>query len=123
MTIFQKLGYLLSPIQKRQLLILALLLIVGMFFEMAGLGVLIPALSLMLNTDIGKEYPSIQPYLQAIGNPTQNQLVFGGLLFLVLVYLIKSIFLVFLTWRQSKFSTGLSTSLSQNLFLGYLRQP
>jgi ABC-type multidrug transport system fused ATPase/permease subunit len=123
MTIFQKLRYLLTPLQKSQLLILGLLLIVGMFFEMAGLGVLIPALSLMLNADIGKDYPSIQLYLQAIGNPTQKQLVFGGLLFLVLVYLIKSIFLVFLTWRQSKFSTGLSTSLSQNLFLGYLRQP
>ncbi|WP_276359587.1 ABC transporter ATP-binding protein [Daejeonella sp. H1SJ63] len=123
MTIFQKLRYLLSPAQKRQLFILALLLIVGMFFEMAGLGILIPALSLMLETDIGKEYPAIQPYLDFLGNPSQNQLVFLGLSILIIVYLLKAIFLVFLTWRQSKFSTGLSTSLGQSLFLGYLRQP
>lgn len=38
-----------------------------MLFEMAGLGVLIPALGMLLNSDIGKDYPAFQPYLKALG--------------------------------------------------------
>lgn len=123
MTLLNKLSYLLSKAQKRQLVVLVGLMIIGMFFEMAGLGVLIPALSLMLNSDIGKTYPVVQPYLEALGNPTQSQLVIWGMSFLVFVYLLKAVFLVFLSWRQARFTTELSSDLSRNLFLGYLRQP
>ncbi len=94
-----------------------------MIFEMVGLGVLIPALGLMLNSDIEKEYPILIPYLEFIGNPTPMQLVLGGMLTLVLIYAIKTIYLIFLGWRQSKFTAELSSQLSQQLFLGYLRQP
>ena len=94
-----------------------------MIFEMAGLGILIPALSIMLNPDIGKEYPSVTPYLEFIGNPTQMQLVLGGMLTLVLIYIIKTFYLIFLGWRQSKYTAELSSQISQQLFLGYLRQP
>jgi ABC-type multidrug transport system fused ATPase/permease subunit len=122
-TIISKLRYLLTSGHKRQLLILGLLLFVGMLFEMAGLGVLIPVLGLLLNSDIGQEYPALKPYLQAIGNPTQIQLVLWGMTILILVYLLKSLFLIFLSWRQSKFIAELREELSQNLFLGYLKQP
>lgn len=94
-----------------------------MLIEMGGLGMLIPAMGLMLNSDIGKEYPSIMPYLEALGNPTHNQLVIWGMSALVIFYLIKAIFLVFLSWRQSCFTVELSADFSRNLFLGYLRQP
>ena len=94
-----------------------------MIFEMVGLGILIPALGLLLNPDIGKEYPMLLPYLEFIGNPTQMQLVLGGMLTLVLIYIIKTFYLIFLGWRQSKYTAELSSQLSQQLFLGYLRQP
>ena len=122
-SIIEKLHYLLSSAQKRQLLILSVLLLIGMFFEMGGLGILIPTLGLMLNSDIGKEYPKLKPLLNELNNPTQIQLVFWGMSILVFVYIIKAIFLVFLSWRQSKFSSELSADLSQNLFMGYMRQP
>jgi len=122
-TILYKLRYLLTSSHKRQLVILGVLLFFGMLFEMAGLGVLIPVLGLLLNSDIGQQYPALKPYLQAIGNPTQIQLVLWGMTILILVYLLKSLFLIFLSWRQSKFIAELREELSQNLFLGYLKQP
>jgi ABC-type multidrug transport system fused ATPase/permease subunit len=94
-----------------------------MIFEVIGLGVLIPALGVMLNPDIGKQYPELIPYLEFMGNPTQMQLVLGGMLTLVLIYIIKTGYLIFLGWRQSKYTAELSSQLSQQLFLGYLRQP
>ena len=62
----------LTPAQKRGLRILMVLLIIGVFFEMIGLGVIIPALSIMLKPDIGAEYPKIRPLLKLLGNPTPN---------------------------------------------------
>jgi len=123
MSLVQKLRNILSYSQKKQLLFLGVLLFVGMLFEMAGLGILIPALGVMLKSDIGKEYPILKPYLQALGNPTQIQLVLWGMSAMVLVYLLKAFFLIFLSWKQSKFSAYVSTDISKRLFFGYLRQP
>lgn len=123
MTFIYKTLFLLTPGQKRALIVLTFLLLIGMMFEMLGLGILLPALSLILNADLSKEYPLLKPYLASIGNPTQEVLVLWGMGSLVLLYLIKAIFLVYLTWKQSKFSTELSASLSERLFLGYLHLP
>ena len=90
---------------------------------MVGLGILIPVLGLILNADIGSEYPALQPYLHALGNPTHLQLVMWAILILVLIYLIKAFFFIFLNWRQTEFSTSLTADLSSKLLLGYLRQP
>ncbi len=118
----EKLKFLLNPQQKKQLVVLALLLVFGMLFEMAGLGVLIPALGIMLNANGLTEYPILNPLLNTLGNPSQNELVLYGMLFLVFIYLLKALFLVFLSWRQSKFSAEFSAELSSRLFFGYLRQ-
>ena len=123
LSILAKLHFLLSPGSKKALVTLAGLMIIGIIFEMAGLGILIPALGLMLNSDIVKEYPALKPYLEALGNPTHVQLVIWGMLILILVYSIKAVYLVFLNWRQSDFAAGLSTEFSSDLFLGYLCQP
>ena len=123
MEFLRKVLYLLTPAQKRALLILTFLLLVGMLFEMLGLGVLLPALSLMLNSDIGKEYPSLKPYLAALGNPSHTTLVLWGMGILVVLYFLKAVFLVYLTWKQSRFTSHLSADLSHKLFLGYLRMP
>lgn len=123
MTLLKKINYLLTYNQKRQLIFLAGLLLIGILFEMLGLGILIPALGIMLKSDIGKEYPVLQPFLEYLGNPTQVQLVVIGMLTLVFIYIIKAVFLIFLSWKQSQFSSELSADLSSKLFLGYLQQP
>jgi ABC-type multidrug transport system fused ATPase/permease subunit len=123
MTYINKILFLLTSAQKKSLIVLSVLMLIGMLFEMLGLGILLPALSLMLKADILKDYPKIKPLLNAIGNPNQNQLVFFGMLILVVLYFLKSVFLIYLTWKQSKFSAELSANLSEKLFFGYLCLP
>jgi ABC-type multidrug transport system fused ATPase/permease subunit len=123
LTILQKFNYLLSSDHKRKLLVLAGLLLIAVIFEMVGLGVLIPALSLLLNPDIGNEYPLLIPFLEFVGNPTQTQLIIGGMLTLVFIYIIKTFYIIFFGWKQSKFTAKLTSQISQQLFLGYLHQP
>ena len=66
-TFFQKLNYLLSKSQKKQLAILSILLLIGMFFEMAGLGILVPSIGVMLSPDVGSKYPALIPLLKTLG--------------------------------------------------------
>jgi ABC-type multidrug transport system fused ATPase/permease subunit len=119
----QKFLYLLSNKQKNKLGVLVLLLLVGMLFEMAGLGVLLPALGIMIKSDITVSYPVLIPLIKALGNPNRVQLVLIVMMFLTLIYLIKTVLLIFIGWQQSKFTGELSADLSEKLFFGYLNQP
>ena len=118
-----KLLFLFSKEQKSQLMILGILLLIGMLFEVLSLGTFIPALSIMVDPDFVSKYPQISPLIELLGNPSQNILILYGVSCILFVYTIKSMFLVFLSWRQSKFVAILSSSLSKRLFDGYISLP
>jgi ABC-type multidrug transport system fused ATPase/permease subunit len=114
--------YLLPPLFKKRLIVLLILLFVGMLFEMIGLGVLIPALSLMTEKDVNIKYPILQPILNTLHFSSQRELLFFGFSLLIIVYLVKSLVLAYLYYRQSKFNADLSAEFSDILFNGYLNQ-
>jgi ATP-binding cassette, subfamily B, bacterial PglK len=99
------------------------LMIIGMLLETLGIGLIVPAIALLVQTNLVASYPQLQPLLRTLGNPTHTQLVAGGMVVLVAVYLIKATFLAFLAWRQTKFAFDVQAHLSQRLFTTYLRQP
>jgi ABC-type multidrug transport system fused ATPase/permease subunit len=119
----QKIWDLLTPVEQRNAVMLLGLMIIGMVLETLGVGLVIPALALLTQQDLAHNYPTLQPALQALGNPSQKTLVIGGMLVLVGVYLIKALFLAFLAWRQIHFAYGVQAQLSQRLFTVYLHQP
>lgn len=123
MTIPQKLWYLLTPSQRHAAIVLLGLMLVGMVLETLGIGLVIPALALMAQSDLLIKYPQLSPWLNSLGNPSQEQLVAIGMMVLVGVYIVKALFLGFLAWRQMRFVYEVQADLSQRLFIGYLRQP
>lgn len=120
----QTLWSILLPNQRKAAFVMLALMLVGMVLETLGIGLVIPALTLMTQGDILSPQPDFaRIVVEWLGSPTQAQLVMGGMLLLAIVYLVKAVFLAFLAWRQSTFVYGLEASLSQRLFTGYLRQP
>ena len=109
--------------ERRSVLTLLGLIFLGMLLETLGVGLVIPALSLLTQNDIASNYPALQPILQTLGNPSQQNLIVGGMLTLVGVYLVKTLFLAFLAWRQMRFAFGVQAQFSQRLFKVYLHQP
>jgi len=99
------------------------LMIGGMLFETLGIGLVIPAIALFLRNDLETRYPQLAPVLEILGNPTQVQLVAGGMVTLVVIYFLKTAFLSYLAWRQNRFAYDVQANLSQRLFTTYLRQP
>ena len=94
-----------------------------MLFEMLGVGILLPALAIILNPNIVDDYPKVKVILELLGNPPHSKLVFFGLLFIIAIYVLKAFFLLFVNWRQNNFSNSLSKTLEDLLFKGYLNQP
>ncbi len=123
MNILEKVFSLLSRTERGRVIVLAFLTVIGVILETFSVGLIIPALALMLQDNIGQRYPRVQPLLDFLGNPSQNRLLLGAMVGLVVVYAVKNSYIVFLTRMQMRFTFDLQASLSRRLFTTYLRQP
>ncbi len=119
----RKIWGLLTSAERRSAVVLLGLMLIGTLLETLGIGLVIPAIALLTERDFASNHPALQPALLALGNPSQQTLVIGGVVVLVGVYLIKALYLTFYTWRQMRFAFDVQTMLSQRLFTLYLRQP
>jgi ABC-type multidrug transport system fused ATPase/permease subunit len=123
MSVIAKIYSNLTKADRKRAAVLLGLMVIGMGLETLGIGLVIPVISLLMQGDLVARYPQLEPLLVALGNPTQTQLIMGTMAALVGIYLIKTLFLGFLAWRQVKLGFGVQAQLSQRLFTTYLRQP
>ena len=119
----RKIWSVLTPTEQRSAIILLGLMFIGTLLETLGIGLVIPAIALLTQRDFASNYPVFQPALQAMGNPSRQALIIGGMVVLLGIYLIKALYLTFYTWRQTRFAFDATAMLSQRLFTIYLCQP
>lgn len=113
---------LLNSQQKKSLIFLFILVGFSILFEMLGIGILLPAIGVILNKNIAVTYPSVLPILKFIGNPNQVKLIAITMVLIAIIFILKSFFLIYLSWVQSKFGSTLTYELNNKLFKGYLNQ-
>lgn len=123
MNTFRKIWRILSSEQRRALLVLVVLTIVGTALETLGVGLVLPALALMTDAEPDQTYPQIAPLVHALGDPSREELVVWGLGALSGLYVLKALFLGFLTWKQMRFAFWMQADTSRRLLGVYLRQP
>lgn len=114
---------LLTRRERRRLGVLMVLVIIGIGLETLGIGLVIPAIVLITQDNLGERYPTIQPVLDVLGNPPQTTLIFGGMAILVGIYLVKSLYLAMLALVQNRFLFGVRIRMSEQLYANYLGQP
>ncbi len=122
MNIFSKIKQIILPAEQRQMIVLCVFLLFGTVLEIMGVGLVIPAIASMTQPDLATSYPQLEPLLNFLGHPSQVQLIAFGMLTLIGFYLLKTLFLTLIVWKQNKFTYGLQASLSARLFRGYLQQ-
>lgn len=108
---------------KKSLYYLLLLMVLGMIFEMFGIGLLLPVLTILVDPSSAKDFVGTNLNFTFLNLKNHSTLVLYGLIALVVFYLIKSIFLLFLGWKQSLFSSKLLQYLNHKLFEGYMYMP
>lgn len=121
-TIQKLLSILESPFKKKALG-LQVYLVIGVLFESVGLGMIIPLVAVITDDGASDKNMFIRAIKNITGHISNASLIFIVLACFVLFYVMKTIFLSFLVWKQSEFTQGLSRSISTRLYKGYLFQP
>ncbi len=119
---FKKIKALLHREQKRALIILSGLLLVGMFFEILGLGMLLPILTILLNPD---QLWKVLDYITFVDHSlyTYTEVVVFSLFSLFFVYTFKTLFLVFINYKQNVILENIGISIQNELFSKQLFKP
>lgn len=119
----KKINFLITKRQRKGLVILTLLLFVGMVLEVFGLGILIPAISILLDPEMIEKTPMITSIKNLFPNFSHQNFVIFFLGATVLLYFIKSLFLMLLTHKQNRFLSNMMAFIANNLFSSYLTKP
>lgn len=119
---FKKIRALLPRAQKKALIILSFLLLIGMFFEILGLGILLPILTILLNPE---QLSEVLAYVTIFDLTvfSYNEVMVFCLLSLFFIYVFKTLFLVFITYKQNVILENIGISIQNKLFSKQLYQP
>lgn len=114
---------LLLPAEMRAACWLIVLAVIGMVLEILGIGMVIPLL-MAVSGAIGSAPPMMLDLLGWL-TPGESDLQtrLGLVVMVFVVYALKSVFLAFLAYRQTRFSFGVAARLSDSIFLSSLMQP
>ena len=116
----KKLWFLLTEEQKMKAFLLSFLMLFGAFVEMIGVGIIFPVFSILMNPTSSHQYYDYLPSFMS--SKDSFHFIIYTLIFFVGIYIFKTIYLVFLTWRQSKFANKFFEHISNVLFKIYILQ-
>jgi ATP-binding cassette, subfamily B, bacterial PglK len=122
-SILSKILHILTPDNRRGVVVLMILMFFGMLLEMIGVGLVVPVIVILTQNDIVTTHPELQMFLGGMGDWSQKTLIAWAMILLLAGYLFKNLFLAFLAWKQTRFSFDLYSELSKRLFSIYLSQP
>ena len=111
---------LLKSSERRALVGIIFLILVGLILETLSLGIVMPVVAILTQDDYQTKYRWLTDNL---GSPSREDLIVIVMLLMVGIYVVRSLFLLWSSWVQKGFSAALSGRLSQRLFTIYLRQP
>ena len=124
MGIYRKIYFILSSSQRKFLVILFFLMLIGMVFETFGIALIFPILAVITKESFIDNYPIVGTIINYFGiSPNRRDIILGGGIFMSGIYTIKSAYLLFLTWRQNIFNASLTVDISKAFFAGYMHQP
>ncbi len=106
-TLFSKIRYIFDRKQKIQLIILGVMIFIGGLLETLGVGAMIPVITALITPETLmnyiKKYEFLQKLCEALHIDTVGKIAIALLLGLMLVYVVKNLFILFLTYRQNAF--------------------
>ena len=117
----RKIFHLISDKELKRLYLLSFLLFVSVVIEVASLGLLFPTIELVLNSgNVSNNF--IFSIFQFFDISNAYQIKITLIILIVFLFLFKTIFMVLITFFQSKFLSKQKADISSSLFKLYLKQ-
>jgi ABC-type multidrug transport system fused ATPase/permease subunit len=114
---------LLMPIERRRALGLLSLMILGMFLETLGIGLVVPFIALLASDDALTKWSWMIEVNATLGNPGKATLILMAMVAVTVAFFLKNAVLALMAWKQMRFAFDVQARLSRHLFAAYLNRP
>ena len=119
----KKINFLITKRQRKGLVILIFLLFAGMIFELFGLGILLPVLTIITDPNLIDTNIYLVKFAEIFELEKHSDFIMFALISLIVFYLIKTVFLVILSFIQNRFLSNVISETAKTLFSKYLSLP
>ncbi len=120
--LLQQFSYILTKRQKRYSIGLFVLLLIGAMFETLGISVVIPLMQAMLQPGELMNHNLVQPVLGLLNIYNSKSLIIYLCVGTIVIYIIKNIYLVMLSYLKAKFACMVQQELSVRVMKSYLKR-
>ena len=123
--IIKKLMVLLDQRQKRIMILLVIMMLIGAILETAGVGMVIPVMQMVLdeNAVAKNEYLQILCDILHIAHDDNRTLIIVTMLALIMIFVLKNIFLFFQQKAQFKFVYTNQFATSRRMMINFMQRP
>ena len=113
----------LDSYHKRKIYLIFLMILLSVFFDTIGIGMVIPIINVLIDNDFTNKFQFIQNIIDYLGNPKKEELLISMVVFLLSIFLIKNIFLGILTWKKENFTYSVANLYAKQLLNNYFNKP
>lgn len=123
--ILKKLMVLLDQRQKRIMILLVIMMLIGAILETAGVGMVIPVMQMVLdeNAVAKNEYLQILCDILHIAHDDNRTLIIVTMLALIMIFVLKNVFLFFQQKAQFKFVYTNQFATSRRMMINFMQRP
>ena len=122
-SMLHKVGYLFDKKQKRQLVGLAVLILIGGMLETLGVSLLLPVVEVLMNPEDILDNQFVAIVVDILNIQTSTQLIIIMLGTLIVLYIVKNAYLLFQTYVQNTFVTRNRNRMISRVMREFLNRP
>ena len=122
-TLLRKLSYLLNKREKRNAAILFALTWLGALLDVVGVGAIPAFVGVISMPERVLKFRAVRTVYDALGISSTKEMVMWAALGLIAIFVVKNLYLTFLTYVSARYNSGRRVSISNRLFRAYLRSP
>jgi ABC-type multidrug transport system fused ATPase/permease subunit len=122
MSILAKVWAILLPFERQRAVLVLALMLAATVLEMLSVGLVVPVLAFM-TSDASALPPTFRRLVDWLGDPTSSRAVLIVLTHLVVIFSLKSAFVLCVAYWQARYVRSVQANVSQRLFTVLLAQP
>lgn len=120
--IIYKLHYLLTPRQRVLYIVVFVMSIIGALLESLGVSVILPLIEAITDPDALLDKTYIRVPYDLLGLNSPRQLIVLVIVGVIVIYVIKNLYLILLSYIRVSYSSSIQVSLGQRLMRSYMKR-
>ena len=123
MGIMKKIGFIFTKEQKRSFTMVIIIIAIGSIFELLGISAILPFINIISDNTVIHSNVVYSTLYDFLGVDSDIQFIIGAAVVLILIYILKNVYLLFMYNAQYRFTYDNQRNLAKRLVSCYMNQP